>query len=197
MATAPKVLVISGTDRVGSNSRKISDYVAGLLKKNSADVDVLDLAELKPTSHGGPHYGNAARPETLASAIAKVSQADGIYLVVPEYNGSMPGALKYFIDHWKYPESFEFRPMALCGLGGIFGGLRPVEHLQGVLGYRNAFIYPERIFVRDVHKVLKDTAIPNDPLLVTLYEQQAKGFVAFINALKAAGIDANSRAPKP
>jgi NAD(P)H-dependent FMN reductase len=25
-----------------------------------------------------------------------------LIFVVPEYNGSMPGILKYFIDHWKF-----------------------------------------------------------------------------------------------
>lgn len=187
------ILVISGTDRVGSNSKKIALYVASLLQKNGARAEVLDLAELKPTSFGGPHYG-ALAPEALHKAIDQVGKADALYMVVPEYNGSMPGALKYFIDHWKYPESFEFRPVALCGLGGIFGGLRPVEHLQGVLGYRNAFLYPERIFVRDVFKVLKGTDIPSDALLVDLFEKQASGFVAFVKALQAANLDANSRA---
>lgn len=189
------ILVIAGTDRAGSNSSKIARHVHALLKRNGSEAELLDLADLKPAAHGGPHYGRAAKPETLDHAISLVNRADGIYVVVPEYNGSMPGALKYFIDHWEYPFSFEFRPFALCGLGGLFGGLRPVEHLQGTLGFRNAFIYPERVFIRDAGRLLKDVNEIADPVLIDLFEKQTKGFVAFVNALKAAGLDANSRKP--
>lgn len=186
------IVIIAGTDRPQSNTRKIANYVHGLFKELGAESQVLDLAELKPTSHGGPHYGVAA-PETLADAVELVNQADGLYFCVPEYNGSMPGALKYFIDHWKYPESFEFRPVAFCGLGWMFGGLRPVEHLQGVMGYRNAFMYPERIFFRDVPLHMKDKSHVDDVVLSDLFKRQCAGFVKFIDALKAAGLDANSR----
>lgn len=186
------ILVISGTDRANSNTAKIARYVQRLFAKHGAPAEILDLADLKPTSHGGPHYGIAA-PDLLAQAIDKVDRADAVYICLPEYNGSMPGALKYFIDHWSYPKSFEFRPMALCGLGGMFGGLRPVEHLQGVLGYRNAFIYPERIFITNVFAHLKGQDEPQDAVLTGLFDKQVSGFVAFVKALQAAGLDANSR----
>lgn len=186
------ILVIAGTDRVGSNTGKIARAVKSLLEVHGEEIQLLDLADLKPASHNGPHYGIEA-PENLAKAVAMVNRADGVYVVVPEYNGSMPGALKYFIDHWTYPKSFEFRPFAISGLGGMFGGLRPVEHLQGVLGFRNAFIYPERVFVRDAGKLLKGVNDISDPLLLELFKKQAEGFVAFVKALKAAGLDANSR----
>lgn len=189
------ILIIAGTDRVGSNSAKVAKIVKGLLSHHGEEIRLLDLAELKPTSHGGPHYGIAA-PDALAQAVSLVNQADGVYLVIPEYNGSMPGALKYFIDHWSYPKSFEFRSFALCGLGATWGGLRPVEHMQGVLGFRNGFIYPERVFIRDAGKLLKGVDEINDPLLMDLFKKQTEGFVAFVKALKAAGLDANSRSKK-
>lgn len=189
------ILIIAGTDRLQSNSRKVADFVHGLFEELGTESQVLDLSELKPTAHGGPHYGNAIAPDVLKSALDLVNQADGIYFCVPEYNGSMPGALKYFIDHWKYPESFEFRPVAFCGLGWMFGGLRPVEHLQGVMGYRNAFMYPERIFFRDAPSHLKETHTVKDQILVDLFKRQCAGFVAFIQALKSARLDANSRRP--
>lgn len=189
------ILVIAGTDRLNSNSRKIANYVKGLLENLGEDAQVLDLADLKPTAHGGPFYGGAPAPEALQKALDLVQRADGVYFCVPEYNGSLPGALKYFIDHWKYPESFEFRPVAFCGLGWMFGGLRPVEHLQGVMGYRNAFMYPERIFFRDAPAHLKDTNTVKDAVLSDLFHRQCSGFVKFIHALKAAGLDANSKRP--
>jgi len=113
-------------------------------------------------------------------------------MIVPEYNGSYPGALKYFIDHWVYPDSFEFRPVTFIGLGGKFGGLRPVEHLQQVFGYRNGFVYPERVFLTDIFGILKDGQIQN-PVLMKLLESQVTGFQKFVKGLQTVGLDANSR----
>ena len=128
----------------------------------------------------------------MKTAIEKLNSADGIHIVCPEYNGSYPGVLKYFIDHWKYPDTFEYRPLAFVGLGGRFGGLRPVEHLQGVFGYRNAFVYPERVFIFDVWNILKEGKI-TDAATMALMKSQVKGFKAFTRALCQAEIDANSR----
>lgn len=186
-------LIISGTDRSNSNTRKVANHVLGLFQKNGADAQIVDLADLKPTSLGGPFYGSIHTHDVWSKVVNLVDQAEGIYFCAPEYNGSMPGALKTFIDHWKYPESFEFRPMAFCGLGIMWGGLRTVEHLQGVVGYRNAFMYPERVFVRDVHKVFKESPELKDAFLLDLFEKQVSGFLAFVKALQAAGLDANSR----
>lgn len=193
------ILVISGTDRANSNTAKVARYVHRLFTKHGAESEILDLADLKPAAYGaGPHYGvSASGPDPLAQAVAKVNRADGIYICLPEYNGSMPGALKYFIDHWDYPKSFEFRPFAFCGLGGMFGGLRPVEHLQGSLGYRNAFIYPERVFITNVFAQLKGVEEPADPKLTVFFEKQVAGFDAFVKALQAAKLDANSREAAP
>lgn len=192
------ILVVSGTDRANSNSRRVANHVFSLFQKYGVEAELIDLADLKPTAHGGPHYGGINAPDVLAADLRKVEQADGIYLVVAEYNGSMPGALKYFVDHWKYPDAFEFRPFALAGLGTTWGGLRAVEHMQGSLGYRNAFLYPERVFVRDVWKHFKEGPELKDPQLLELFDKQVRGFAAFVKALQAAGLDANSRlAGKP
>ncbi len=106
-------------------------------------------------------------------------------VVTPEYNGGMPGALKLFIDMLPFPESFEHRPVCFVGLSaGRWGALRPVEQLQGVFGYRNAFIYPDRVFLPAVHKELDASGDPTTPLLVDLMSQQISGFVTFCRALR-------------
>jgi chromate reductase, NAD(P)H dehydrogenase (quinone) len=103
----------------------------------------------------------------------------------------MPGALKLFIDYWTYPKSFEARPVAFVGLGGRFGGLRPVEHLQQVFGYRNAYIFPVRIFISDVFNTFKDGEL-KDPKLMDLVKVQVEGFCRFVRALQSESLDANS-----
>lgn len=187
--------IISGTDRPGSNSLKVSQFVQKIYKSFGEDVEIIDLSHLQLSSSKGPFYGQIA-PGNFGEVIEKINHSDGLIMVVPEYNGSVPGILKYFIDHWKYPETFEYRPVCMIGLGGIFGGLRPVEHLQQVFSYRNSFFYPERVFMMNVWKMIDADARITDPLVVSLLEKQAQGFRAFCSALQVAGLDAESRRPK-
>ncbi|MNK08095.1 FMN-dependent NADPH-azoreductase [compost metagenome] len=185
--------IIAGTDRPDSNTLKVAHYIQRIYKNLGEDVGVIDLREVKEHLHTGPHYGKDNETEGIKLYLEQVKNSDGLIIVCPEYNGSMPGILKYFIDHFRFPESFEFRPVCFVGLGGIFGGLRPVEHLQQVFGYRNSFIYPERVFMMNVWKVISKEGDVQDEMLKQLLNQQASGFQKFTKALADHKLDANAR----
>jgi NAD(P)H-dependent FMN reductase len=191
--------IIVGTDRVGSNSKRIADVVYDLYKEAGEDVEIIELTDVMKGLVASPQYGNVTHP-VLKAATDKIEQSDGLIVVTPEYNGSFPGALKYFIDHFRYPEAFEARPVCFIGIGGMFGGLRPVEHLQQVFGYRNAYVFPQRIFVMNVWNHFKKTeqnpeGAFQDPLLLGLMKKQAHDFTIFVNSLKAAGLHAVAKTP--
>jgi chromate reductase, NAD(P)H dehydrogenase (quinone) len=181
--------VIAGTNRPGSRTLQIAKIVQATYQEAGESVGLIDLRDLELNGVSG-EYGDKA-PAAMRAVVEKLNECEGIHIVCPEYNGSYPGALKYFIDHWKYPDTFEFRPIAYVGLGSRFGGLRPIEHLQGVMGFRNAYSYPERVFIFDVSKNLKDGVL--DPVYLGFLKSQVTGFKAFCRALSQAGIDANSR----
>ena len=185
--------IVSGTNRPGSKTLQVAKLLQKLYSEEGEETEIIDLARVG-LEHlaGAAEYGDNM-PPVMRDAVKKINASEGLVVVCPEYNGSMPGALKYFIDHWTYPDSYEFRPIALIGLGGRFGALRPVEHLQGVFGYRNAFIYPERVFITDVGRVMNEAGEVVDQRLLGLIKSQVKGFQAFTKALASAGIDANAR----
>lgn len=182
--------IISGTDRPDSNTLKVAQYIQSIYRNLGEDVEIMDLKEMKVHLHENLQYGKPS--EGIKPYMEKVVQSEGLIVVCPEYNGSMPGILKYFIDHLKYPDSFEFRPVCFVGLGGMFGALRPVEHLQQIFGYRNAYIYPERVFIMNVFKVLSADGQVQDEVIKQLLVKQAQGFRKFTEALKSFGIDANA-----
>ncbi len=182
--------IIAGTDRPDSNTLKVSKYIQTIYQQLGETVEIIDLKEMKTHLHQDIHYGKPS--EGLKPYLDKVLGSDGLIVVSPEYNGSMPGILKYFIDHLKFPESFEFRPVCFVGLGGMFGALRPVEHLQQIFGYRNAYVYPERVFIMGVHKILNAEGQPQDETIKQLLLKQAQGFQKFTQALSSFKIDANA-----
>lgn len=183
--------IISGTNRPESRTRQISNIIQKLYAEQGEKVEILDLTDLPFGELTGKHYSGKGLHLDWETAVRKITEAEGLVFVVPEYNGSMPGALKYFIDHWKYPESFECRPVCFVGLGGLFGGLRPIEHLQQVMAYRNAYQFPRRIFLMNIFKTLKNGEL-SDSTALQLLKDQVVGFQKFCKALQSQNLDANA-----
>lgn len=181
--------IIVGTNRPQSNSRKVAENIKQFYREFNEEVEILDLQDLPFHELKGEMYGKTL-PESVAPWVQKINESEGLIVVVPEYNGSMPGALKYFIDFWKYPDAFEHRPICFVGLGGMFGGLRPVEHLQQVFGYRNAFLFPDRVFLMNVWKNITSEGTLSDMVAVDLLKKQVQGFQAFCRALAHEKLDA-------
>jgi len=67
---------------------------------------------------------------------------------------------------------------------GMWGALRPVEQLQAIFGYRNAHIFPERVFLPGIGNQLDELGRLKDAELVKRLQAQAKGFVGFVKSLK-------------
>lgn len=185
------ITIISGTNRPGSRTLQVAQYVKTCFDQNKVDAQILDLQKIPFSKMDGTQF-SSNRPPELQKCLDQLHESRGYFFVVPEYNGSMPGALKYFIDHWEYPRTFEHKPAAFVGLGGRFGGLRPVEHLQQVMGYRNSFVFPDRVFLFNVWDTMKDGKIL-DPLCNDLIRKQTLDFSRFVAALEQAKLHAQHR----
>jgi chromate reductase len=177
------IVIISGTNRPGSNTRKVTAHVETIYKSLGVPFQVLDLAHLPPEIFSPSSY--AEKPVAFKKFTDAILASDGVVIVTPEYNGGMPGVLKYFIDMLPFPESFEHRPVCFVGLGaGIWGALRPVEQLQAIFGYRNAFVFPERVFMPSIHKSLNEHGHFANAELEKRLHDQAAAFVSFVEKLR-------------
>jgi chromate reductase len=184
------IQIVAGTNRPGSNSLKVAKILQGLYQEINVETDIIDLQDFPVKEIDGTQYSKN-KPSWINDTNKKIADADGLVLVVPEYNGSMPGILKLFIDHFEYPAAFVHRPVSFVGLGGMFAGLRPVEHCQQVFGYRNSFVFPDRIFLTNVWTMLENDQI-NKSEIMQLLRDQTKGFSTFVHALKTNGLHPNA-----
>jgi NAD(P)H-dependent FMN reductase len=176
--------IIVGTNRTGSNSLKIAKIAEKRFAALGVETQLVELEKLPVQELTGDMYGAKEKyPKAILATIESLNESDGFYIVCPEYNGSMPGILKYFIDFWEYPKTFENRPVAFIGLGGRFGALRPIEHLQQVFGYRNAYIFPERVFVTNVWTGLGEDGLL-DETLDKIWMNQIQRFSKFVGVRK-------------
>ena len=177
------ITLLSGTNRPGSNTRKVTSIIEGSYRQLGVEHRVVDLHDLPPEIFSPAAY--AEKPASFAPFAQQILDSDGVVIVTPEYNGSFPGVLKLFIDHLKFPESFEKRPVCFVGLAaGMWGALRSVEQLQTIFGYRNAFVFPGRIFLPGINGLLDEKGQLKDAELQGRLVRQADEFVAFVEHLR-------------
>jgi NAD(P)H-dependent FMN reductase len=174
--------IISGTNRPNCNALRIAQLLLEAYQRLGVEVGILNLQELPAEIFEPGAY--ATKPMAFQPFQDRVLTASGLHVVTPEYNGGFPGVLKVFIDMLKFPESFEGKPVAFTGeAAGLWGALRPVEHLQMIFGYRNALAFPERVFIPGVHHKFDEEGRFNDPELLQRLEGQAAGFTRFVKRL--------------
>jgi NAD(P)H-dependent FMN reductase len=176
------ITIIAGTNRPGSNSLKIAEFLKAVYAKMDQPAEVLSLKDLPESLFRPEAY--AEKPEAFKPFADAVLNSSGLHVVSPEYNGGYPGVLKYFIDMLPFPESFEGKPVAFTGVAaGQFGALRPVEQLQQIFGYRNAYIYPNRVFIMGVFGLINESDILEDAKTEERLIDQASGFAEFVKTV--------------
>lgn len=182
--------LIIGTNRPGSNTSKVARLVEEVYSSLKVALHILDLHKLPAEIFSPSSY--AEKPKSFHPFAEAVLKAEGLIVVTPEYNGSVPGVLKYFIDMLKFPESFEKRPVCFVGLSaGIWGALRPIEQLQQIFGYRNALIYPVRVFLPGINDLLDENGSLNDAEILGRLKSQAEGYIDFVERLKKTNLRQN------
>jgi NAD(P)H-dependent FMN reductase len=172
------ILILSGTNRPLSTTLRIARRVEEHYRQTQIPAELYDLQDLPPEVFTPGAY--KSKPAAFQSIQERVLESAGLHVVLPEYNGSFPGVLKYFIDLLKFPESFDRKPVAFVGIAaGAWGGLRAVEQMQMVFGYRNAHSYPDRVFISGIHQKMSPEGALSDPEVDERLARQVRGFAQF------------------
>ena len=178
------IVVLSGTDRVGSNSGKVARLAIKFLKNQSVDTSLIDLEKLPNKFYQPKHYKEP--PNSFKKYQEMILDCNGLLTIVPEYNGSYPGVLKYFIDILRFPESLRGIPTGFIGLSaGSFGGIRAVEHLEMIFQAREAHLFGLRsLFVHVDHKINKAGTEITDEFTKKSFETMLSKYIDFVYKLR-------------
>ncbi|MES2827272.1 MAG: NADPH-dependent FMN reductase [Bacteroidota bacterium] len=138
--------IISGTNRAESNTLKVARYYQRTLAEKGVKSEILSLENLPADLLATDLYGK--RSEQFLSIQNMVSNTTKFIFIIPEYNGSFPGALKLFIDACDFPSSFYDKKAALVGISsGKYGNIRGIDHFGGVCSYLHLNVLPLRLHI--------------------------------------------------
>ena len=128
MATRPLYIpVILGTVRAGRMSLHAAQLVTGeLAGRTGVETELIDIAEVPlPTNDAG----EAIKDPQFTD---RMSRADALVIVAPEYNHGYPGLLKHVLDSCL--KEYIHKAVGIVGVSaGPFGGTREIENLLPVM----------------------------------------------------------------
>ncbi len=108
--------VVIGTPRQGRLTEPAANFVFGEVSKRG-DIQT-ELIDIRKIPLAVDDAGEALKDSRFSAMVAR---ADGLILVVPEYNHSFPGLLKHVLD--TNLKEYIHKAVGVCGVSaGPFGG---------------------------------------------------------------------------
>jgi NAD(P)H-dependent FMN reductase len=152
--------VILGTTRRGRMSAAAADLmVAEIAKRPGVTTDLIDIATLSlPVDDAGEAIKDSRYSD-------RMSAADGLVIVTPEYNHGCPGLLKHVLDSCL--KEYIHKAVGIVGVSaGGFGGTRVIENLLPTMRELGLVTIFWDVNVSKVHEVFDESGALEDPTIL-------------------------------
>jgi len=177
------ITIIAGTNRPASRTFLIAENYSKNLTAKNISHKILNLEDLPPNFlHSEMYNDDGLSDEMISIQEEYILPSTKIVVIVPEYNGGMPGIFKLFIDAMcarKYKENFSGKKISLVGVSaGRAGNLRGLESLTGILNYLGAIVLPNKLPLSSINNFIgEDDSINND--LAVVIDEHIDQFLEF------------------
>src|SRR6202166_4484246 len=180
MATPHNVVIIAGSLRKESFTLKIANALAKLAP-DTLKPDVVTLNDI-------PFFNQDLEANPPADWLAfreKLQKSNGVLIVTPEYNRSIPGVLKNAIDVGSRPygkSSFLGKPVGIVSNSpGPLGGVSAATTLQNILpGISRPIMGQPEIYLNGVGDAFDDKGSLTKEALQKVLQQYIDAFAASI-----------------
>jgi len=175
--------IISGTNRSQSMTLKVAEHTIQIAQSMNKEAKLLDLSTFSNDFIGPEHYSADAMPTWLKDLQAELMiPATHFLFISPEYNGSIPGYLKLFIDAisvHQLKETFVDKYAGLIGVSsGRAGNLRGMDHLTSILNHVNCNVVPNHLPISGIGSIIdKDGQMQDNTK--TAIEDKLKALMAY------------------
>ncbi len=163
--------IISGTNRVGSNTIKVAQHYRELLEARGIETRFISLEGWKSVDK---------TPEYVQLENEVLIPTKKFIFVAPEYNGSIPGVLKVMLDISDYKKAWWGKKALLTGVAlGRSGNQRGMDHLTSILHYLKVVVHPNKLPISSVDKLLNGMGVIHDKGTLDAFRTQVDEFIAF------------------
>jgi len=158
------ILGIAGSLRAGSHNTQLLRLAAEELPEGVELVVFDGLAEIPAFDQDLEDLA----PDAVDALKAAIAEADAVLIATPEYNGSIPGALKNALDWVSRPiaeSPIRRKPVAVIGAStSAFGAVWAQRELKKVLGVMGARVLDVELPVAKADRALRgaDEALLDD-----------------------------------
>lgn len=163
-----RVLAISGSLRHGSYN---STLLAAAAAEAPAGVEVVRWRGLEQLPPYNPDRDRPPAPAAVAALRQAIAASDAVLIATPEYNASIPGALKNALDWASRPfpdHVLRRKPVAVVGAStSLFGAVWAQAELRKVLQTIGAAVLDAELPVPAAHEAFTGDGRLRDPALAT------------------------------
>jgi len=164
-------LIISGTNRLDSNTIKVAKQYQHLLTENDISSKLLSLVGLNVLERNQEF-------EKIENEL--LIPAQKFIFISPEYNGSFPGVLKAMFDISDIKNDWSGKKALLTGVStGRAGNLRGMEDLTGILHFMRVVVHPNKLPISIVDKLFNGSNLIDDKATLMAIRAQLKEFIFF------------------
>ena len=150
-----RFLVFSASLRRGSLNSQLAELAATCISANGGQVDVAAMRDFDAPSYDQDVQQEQGFPPGAEEFRRRLEACQGFVVAAPEYNASMPGALKNAID-WVSrfaPQPFNERHgLLLSASPSMSGGNRGLWALRVPLEHLGARVYPDMFSLAQAHR---------------------------------------------
>ncbi len=163
------ITIVSGTNRLGSNTLKVAREYQRLLFEKGVHAGLFSLEGL-----------NLLQNNTDFKDIENdiIIPTTNFIFIIPEYNGSFPGVLKMLIDN-SSSHAIWFNKQALItgNATGRAGNLRGMDHLADILNYLKITVHPNKLPLSTVNTLMNNEGKFSDPGTLNAINSQLDEFL--------------------
>jgi NAD(P)H-dependent FMN reductase len=182
-----RFLVFSASLREESLNSRLAAFAARMIERHGGSVDLAKMAEFDAPSYDQDVQLEEGFPPGAEEFNRRILATDAFVIASPEYNASMPGALKNAID-WVSrisPQPFNERHGLLVSASpSMSGGNRGLWSLRVPLEHLGTRVFPDMFSLAQAHKAFDPSGEIADAQLGQRFELTLQAFMELAEAAK-------------
>jgi len=180
-----RILVIAGSVRTGSHNAALAALAARRIEAAGGEARLTSLADFPVPLYDGDLQAEHGVPDGAHHLAALLAEYDGVVIVSPEYNYSMPGNLKNLID-WlsriKPWPTVGVNGMLMSASPGAVGGHRGLIALRVPLEGLGARLHPDMFCLANADQAFTADGDLADEALGSRLDGMLGGFLDVVEA---------------